>query len=136
MLLEESRTINVQLHQPFKPQDIGQDQQRRDEGHRDRSGRFTPGHPGGPGRPRRAVEAEYLRVLLAGCSLGRWAEIVDRAVRDAAAGDPKARDWVGQYVLGNAACQSPTPFDLAVEDEAGADAVANAAILRRAQGLF
>ena len=31
--------------------------------HRNNLGRFTAGNPGGPGRPKRAVEEEYLRVL-------------------------------------------------------------------------
>jgi hypothetical protein len=33
--------------------------------HRDaQNGRFLPGYPGGPGRPRRAIEADYLAALL------------------------------------------------------------------------
>jgi hypothetical protein len=30
---------------------------------RDEHGRFLKGHPGGPGRPRRAIEREYLGVI-------------------------------------------------------------------------
>lgn len=34
-----------------------------DEAVRDVKGRFKPGYSGGPGRPKKEVEAEYLRVL-------------------------------------------------------------------------
>ena len=121
--------MNVQLQQPFKRESNGEDR-------RDGNGRFTLGHPGGPDRPRRSVEREYLRVVLTVCSLERWAQIVERAACDAAAGDAKAREWIARYVIGSPAYQAPCPFDVAVEDEAGIDAVANAAFLRKAQGPF
>lgn len=119
----------MEMQSPFKRLINGED-------HRNADGRFRAGHPGGPGRPRRAVETEYLKVLLAGCSLEKWAEIVERATRDAVAGDAKAREWISGYVIGSPAFQAPRPFDLAVDDEAEVDAVANAAILRRVQGPF
>jgi hypothetical protein len=67
---------------------------------RDDKGRFLRGHPGGPGRPRRAVEMEYLATLANEVPLTRWKRIVRRAVRDAMAGDPKARRWIGEFVIG------------------------------------
>jgi hypothetical protein len=63
-------------------------------------GRFTKGNPGGPGRPPRPVEADYLRMVTAGCPPETWRRIVDRAVSDATAGDAKAREWLGRYLLG------------------------------------
>jgi len=30
---------------------------------------------------------------------GAWAEIVDKAASDAAAGDAKARDWLSKYLM-------------------------------------
>jgi len=49
------------------------------------NGRFAPGNPGGPGRPRRAIESEYLATLGDAVSLDDWREIVTRAVSDAKA---------------------------------------------------
>ena len=67
---------------------------------RDEAGRFTTGNPGGPGRPRRAVELDYLAALGDALTLADWREIVTRAVTDAKAGDKSAREWVGRYALG------------------------------------
>jgi hypothetical protein len=39
-------------------------------------------------------------MLTAACPPGTWRRIVDRAVREAAAGDAKAREWLGRYLLG------------------------------------
>jgi hypothetical protein len=67
---------------------------------RDARGRFLPGSPGGPGRPRRAVETDYLAALSEAVPLERWREIVETAVDQAVAGDAKARDWLGSYLAG------------------------------------
>jgi len=67
---------------------------------RDARGRFAKGNSGGPGRPRRAVEQEYLAALNAAVSLEKWRQIIDRAVEDAIKGDPRAREWLSQYLLG------------------------------------
>jgi hypothetical protein len=70
---------------------------------RDTNGRFLPGHPGGPGRPRRAVEADYLAMLSETVPLDRWRAIVGRAVEDAEKGDAKAREWLAAYLVGKPA---------------------------------
>src|SRR5262245_12513652 len=67
---------------------------------RDDNGRFAPGNPGGPGRPRRAVEADYLAALSEAVTLERWGEIVATAIAQAIAGDAKAREWLGSYLAG------------------------------------
>ncbi len=64
------------------------------------NGRFAKGNPGGPGRPRRTVEREYLATLADAVSLDDWRQIVGRAVVDAKDGDAKARDWLTRYLLG------------------------------------
>ncbi len=64
------------------------------------TGRFLPGNPGGPGRPRRAVEREYLATLSDNVSLDDWAEIVQANVKRAKQGDPGARDWLASHLLG------------------------------------
>jgi hypothetical protein len=68
--------------------------------HRNGDGRYANGNPGGPGRPRRATEVDYLRVLAEEVSLETWREIIRRARDDATKGDAKARDWIAKYLLG------------------------------------
>jgi hypothetical protein len=69
--------------------------------HRDaQNGRFLPGYPGGPGRPRRAIEADYLAALSEAVSMDSWRAIVAKAVEQAQAGDFKAREWLGNHLLG------------------------------------
>ncbi len=67
---------------------------------RDNNGRFKPGHPGGPGRPRRAIETDYLAALSEALPMDRWKRVVDRAVSDAENGDAKAREWLAIYLMG------------------------------------
>ncbi|QDS97687.1 hypothetical protein [Adhaeretor mobilis] len=69
---------------------------------RDRSnnGRFLKGNPGGPGRPRRAVEADYLAAITNRVTLEDWQEVVGRAIEDAKKGDARARDWLSRYLVG------------------------------------
>ena len=67
---------------------------------RDTKGHFTKGHPGGPGRPRRSVERDYLATLSKVVSIEDWAQICKRAVEDAKEGNAKAREWLTRYCLG------------------------------------
>jgi hypothetical protein len=67
---------------------------------RDAGGKFAPGNPGGPGRPRRAVEREYLAQLAEACPPETWRQVCQKAVDDARAGDARARDWLAKYLLG------------------------------------
>ena len=66
---------------------------------RDHMGRFAVGNGGGPGRPKRQAEEDYLQTLSERVPLALWAEIVDKAASDAAAGDAKARDWLSKYPM-------------------------------------
>ena len=67
---------------------------------RDTSGKFTEGHPGGPGRPRKSVEERYLKKLSSTITMKDWSEICKRAVYDAKRGDSKARQWISDYLMG------------------------------------
>lgn len=64
-------------------------------------GTFAPGNPGGPGRPSRVTELAYLRVLMEVCTPERFREIVEATITAAKDGDTKAREWVGNYLLGS-----------------------------------
>ena len=67
---------------------------------RDDRGRFARGNPGGPGRPRRSIEIEYLGAISDGGILAHWSEIVAQARDDARAGDWRAREWLSRYLVG------------------------------------
>lgn len=62
-------------------------------------GSFKPGHPGGPGRPPRAREQQYLEATIAVVTLARWRKVIARALKDAEGGDAKARDFLAQYLV-------------------------------------
>ena len=66
---------------------------------RDDHGRFANGNSGGPGRPRRSIERDYLRSLADVVASETWKKIVARAVEDAINGDHKSRIWLGRHVL-------------------------------------
>lgn len=68
---------------------------------RKHNGTFATGNKGGPGRPPRAIERDYLLTLSECCPPDIWREIVQRAVEDAKQGDGKARDWLAAYLVGN-----------------------------------
>ena len=65
---------------------------------RDERGKFAKGCRGGPGRPSRRTEADYLAALSGVVSLTRWRAIAERAAADAADGDDKARDFIAKYL--------------------------------------
>jgi len=98
---------------------------------RDGNGRFAKGNSGGPGRPRREIEADYLIALNDAVSLADWGEVVSKALEDAKAGDGKARAWLAKYLIGD---QPPTLESLAVAEHLGespADGIARSAAERR-----
>jgi len=67
---------------------------------RGQNGRFAKGNAGGPGRPRRTVEDEYLAAITDVVSLDDWQAIVARAAAEAKQGDARARDWLSRYLVG------------------------------------
>jgi hypothetical protein len=66
-----------------------------------KTGRFLPGHAGGPGRPPRAIETDYLQKLADQVTLEDWAAITQRAIKDAKKGSGAARAWLSKYMLGD-----------------------------------
>jgi hypothetical protein len=67
---------------------------------RDENGRFVKGHPKMGGRPTRAKEDAYYRILMTACSQKDWEAIVDKAVEQAKRGDAVARKWLADYLVG------------------------------------
>lgn len=68
---------------------------------RTKRGQFASGNTFGVGRPKRAVELEYLAALSDVLSVDKWKAIVERAVDDATKGDDKARLWLAKYLIGD-----------------------------------
>ena len=68
---------------------------------RDTRGRFAHGNAGGPGRPARAIERDYMAALCDEISLSDWREIVRKAVAAAKDGNAQARNWITRHVLGS-----------------------------------
>ena len=88
---------------------------------RTKAGTFAPGNSGGPGRPRRDTEREYLTVLSDACPLDAWRKIVEKAVEDAQRGDTSARAWLTTFVVGRPEKVAPSLHKLAVWDAGGQD---------------
>src|SRR5690606_33041548 len=64
------------------------------------NGRFIKGNSGGPGRPRRHSEAEYIEALVEQVSPTKWRKVVNKALDDAAKGDHHARRFLAAYLMG------------------------------------
>lgn len=94
---------------------------------RNPDGTFAPGNPDGPGRPPRATEAAYLRVMMNACDLETWQAIVERAVADAKNGDGAARAWLASYLVGKPSNDraAPRPSRVLALEESGVDEVAD-----------
>ena len=66
---------------------------------RDEKGRFIKGVSGNPGgRP--IDQSKYLKKIDTALSLKKWRSIVLKAIDQAERGDPKARQWISDYILG------------------------------------
>ena len=90
------------------------------------NGQFAKGNSGGPGRPTRSVESDYLAVLGDAVTPDRWRKIVERAISDAETGNYRAREWLGRYLIGE-----KTTVDILEKQSSTTDAIAVAAELRK-----
>lgn len=90
---------------------------------------FAKGNPGGPGRPKRKVEEQYLEVLRDGVPMTKWKKVVEKALEQAIAGDKAAREWIGKYVLPVPQPEAPDP-----PENFGAMLLALQATLRKPPG--
>src|SRR5947199_2203137 len=69
----------------------------------------------------RRTEAAYMGVLLDSVTLEDWRSIVAATVAAAKAGDPSARSWLGQYLVGKPAATAPAPLTVIVQQLSGCD---------------
>ena len=69
----------------------------------------------------RRTEGDYMGVLLEAVTLDDWREVVNNAKAMAKSGDPQARAWLTQYLMGKPAGSAPTPLTVVVQQLNGAD---------------
>jgi hypothetical protein len=69
------------------------------------------------------TQDSYMGALLDAVSLDDWREVVTGAVQAAKGGDPQARAWLGQYLVGRPESKAPTPISVIVNQLQGHDAV-------------
>lgn len=69
----------------------------------------------------RRTEGDYMGVLLEAVTLDDWRAVVTNAKTLAQAGDPQARAWLAQYLMGKPAGSAPTPLTVVVQQLNGAD---------------
>ena len=71
----------------------------------------------------RRTEGDYMGVLLDTVTLNDWRSVVNTAMQAAKAGDPQARNWLAQYLVGRPEGKAPTPMNIVVQQLSGTDPV-------------
>lgn len=72
----------------------------------------------------RRTESDYMGVLLDTVSLDDWRDVVAGTLQLAKEGDPAARAWLAQYLVGKPEAKAPTPLTVVVNQWSGKDPVA------------
>jgi hypothetical protein len=71
----------------------------------------------------RRTEGDYMGVLLDTVTLDDWRDVVAGAMQAAKGGDPAARAWLAQYLVGKPAVKAPSPLTVVIQQLSGADPV-------------
>lgn len=69
----------------------------------------------------RRTEGDYMGVLLDAVTLDDWRGVVNGALQAAKSGDPQARNWLAQYLIGRPETKAPTPMNIVVQQLNGRD---------------
>ena len=69
----------------------------------------------------RRTEGDYMGVLLETVTLDDWRGVVSTAKAAAKAGDPQARAWLAQFLMGKPVGIAPTPMTVVVQQLNGTD---------------
>jgi len=72
----------------------------------------------------RRTESDYMGVLLDTVSLDDWRDVVAATLELAKQGDPQARAWLAQYLVGKPEAKAPTPLTVIVQKWSATDPVA------------
>ena len=73
----------------------------------------------------RRTEGDYMGVLLDAVTLDDWRDVVAGALQEAKGGDPQARTWLAQYLVGKPESKAPTALTVVVNQLNGVDPVVN-----------
>ena len=73
----------------------------------------------------RRTEGDYMGVLLDAVTLDDWRGVVTGALQAAKGGDPQARNWLAQYLVGRPEGKAPTPLNIVVQQLNGLDPLVN-----------
>jgi hypothetical protein len=68
---------------------------------RQKNGRFAEGNCGGPGRPPRKTERDYLLVFESTVTPERWQKVLAKILENAESGNLRAAEFLAKYMLGN-----------------------------------
>jgi len=69
----------------------------------------------------RRTEGDYMAVMLEAVTLEEWRGVVTAAVTAARVGDPSARAWLAQYLVGKPGATAPAPLTVVVQQLSGRD---------------
>lgn len=73
----------------------------------------------------RRTESDYMGVMLDAVSLDDWRDVITGTLQLAKGGDPAARAWLAQYLVGKPEAKAPTPLSVVVNQWSGKDPVAD-----------
>ena len=73
----------------------------------------------------RRTENDYMGVMLDAVSLDDWRDVITGTLQLAKGGDPSARAWLAQYLVGKPEAKAPTPLTVVVNQWSGKDPVAD-----------
>lgn len=71
----------------------------------------------------RRTESDYMGVILDAVSLDDWRDVITGTLQLAKGGDPAARVWLAQYLVGKPDAKAPTPMTVVVNQWSGKDPV-------------
>lgn len=69
----------------------------------------------------RRTEGDYMGVLLDAVTLDDWRDVVKGALQEAKGGDPQARTWLAQYLVGKPEAKAPAAMTVVVNQLNGID---------------
>lgn len=72
----------------------------------------------------RRTESDYMGALLETVTLDDWRDVVAGALQAAKGGDPAARAWLGQYLVGKPETKAPSALTVVVQQWSGGDPLA------------
>ena len=73
----------------------------------------------------RRTESDYMGVMLDAVTLDDWRDVISSTLQLAKGGDPAARAWLAQYLVGKPQAKAPTPLTVVVNQWSGEDPVAD-----------